>query len=235
MLEILHPLREITILTVFIRLFLATLCGGLIGLEREINRSPAGLRTHILICLGACMTTITSQYMFYYLGLFTDVTRLGAQVVAGVGFIGTGTIVVTKKHQIRGLTTAAGIWTASIIGLVLGAGFYEGGILATLTVLFVRFYAPRVSAHVSDRQSEYIFYVEYKNSRALEHIISVIRSYGIDIKSLETAKTKRSDSNNTESCALISLHFKNKSSVTPEKLNVALLTNEDVVFVKEVN
>ena len=96
MLSCLDPLRELTLLSVTVRMVLASLCGGLIGVEREYKRRPAGFRTHILICLGAAMTTLTSQYlcMAHY---YTDAARLGAQVIAGVGFIGAGTIIVTRR------------------------------------------------------------------------------------------------------------------------------------------
>ena len=99
-----------------VRLFLAVLCGGLIGLEREYKRRPAGFRTHILICLGAAMTTMTSQYLYLNLHFYTDMTRMGAQVVAGIGFIGAGTIIVTGRQRVKGLTTAAGLWAAAIAG-----------------------------------------------------------------------------------------------------------------------
>ena len=108
---------------------LAFLCGGLVGLEREYKRRPAGFRTHILICMGAAMTTLTSQYLYLEMNYQTDMARLGAQVVAGIGFIGAGTIIVTRRQRIKGLTTAAGLWATAIIGLALGAGFYEGGCL----------------------------------------------------------------------------------------------------------
>ena len=86
--------------SVIIRLVLAVLCGGVIGIERERKRRPAGFRTHILICLGAAITTLTSQFILFELGLFTDLTRLGAQVIAGIGFIGAGTIIITKPTLI---------------------------------------------------------------------------------------------------------------------------------------
>ena len=128
MLQFLDFLRtgEIGWLTVAVRLVLAVFCGGFIGLERERKRRPAGFRTHILICLGAAMTTLTSQFLALNLGANTDTARLGAQVIAGVGFIGAGTIIVTKRRQVKGLTTAAGLWTAAIVGLCCGAGFFEG-------------------------------------------------------------------------------------------------------------
>ena len=135
MFELFDNVRDVTFLSVLIRLGLTFLCGALIGLEREYKRRPAGFRTHILICVGAAMTTMTGQYLFLSQGLYTDMARLGAQVIAGIGFIGAGTIIVTRRNQIKGLTTAAGLWTCAIVGLAIGAGFYEGGLIAAALVL----------------------------------------------------------------------------------------------------
>ena len=88
MLSVFDSLRDVTLLSVSARMVLAVLCGGVIGIEREYKRRPAGFRTHILICLGAAMTTLTSQFLYLELHYYTDMARLGAQVVAGVGFIG---------------------------------------------------------------------------------------------------------------------------------------------------
>ena len=110
--------REMNFWAIAVRMVLAVVCGGLIGIEREYKRRPAGFRTHILICLGAAITTLTSQFLYLKLNLYTDVARLGAQVVAGIGFIGAGTIIVTNRQRVKGLTTAAGLWTSALIGLV---------------------------------------------------------------------------------------------------------------------
>ncbi len=107
--------REMNFWAIAVRMVLAVVCGGLIGIEREYKRRPAGFRTHILICLGAAITTLTSQFLYLKLNLYTDVARLGAQVVAGIGFIGAGTIIVTNRQRVKGLTTAAGLWTSAII------------------------------------------------------------------------------------------------------------------------
>lgn len=101
-LSIFHELRDVTLLSVALRMLLASLCGGVIGIEREYKRRPAGFRTHILICLGAAITTLTSQYLYMYMGYDTDISRLGAQVVAGIGFIGAGTIIVTPSSAGQG-------------------------------------------------------------------------------------------------------------------------------------
>ena len=125
MLSIFDGLRDITLASITLRMLLSVLCGGLIGIERAYKRRPAGFRTHILICLGASMTTITSQFLYLNLHYYTDMARLGAQVVAGIGFIGAGTIIVTRRQRVKGLTTAAGLWTAAIIGLAIGGGWWR--------------------------------------------------------------------------------------------------------------
>lgn len=135
MLESMNFLRELTPLSLMVRLLLAMVSGGLIGLEREYKRRPAGFRTHILICLGACMTTMTSQYLAVTMGYSVDLSRLGAQTVAGIGFIGAGTIIVTRQQRVKGLTTAAGLWTCAIIGLVIGAGFVESAAICVCLIL----------------------------------------------------------------------------------------------------
>jgi putative Mg2+ transporter-C (MgtC) family protein len=123
-----------------IRLFLATLLGGLVGIEREQNNHPAGFRTHILVCVGSTLIMLISMYGFEdYIEankehIISDPARLAAQVVSGIGFLGAGTIIV-HGGTIRGLTTAASLWVVAGIGLALGAGFYYGATLATVLVL----------------------------------------------------------------------------------------------------
>ena len=121
-----------------LRLFVAALLGGLIGLEREYREKAAGLRTHFLVALGSSLFMIVSAYGFD--GALTnpqmrlDVSRIAAQVVSGIGFIGAGTIIF-QKNAIHGLTTAAGVWVTAAIGLTCGAGMYILALSATLLVL----------------------------------------------------------------------------------------------------
>ena len=127
-------LLEPNLITMLIRTVLALLCAGLIGFERNAQGSAAGLRTHILVCFGAMIAMST--------GIFTathfsgDASRIGAQVVSGIGFLGAGTIMVNRGH-IKGLTTAAGLWASACIGLAIGTGFYEAAIVGTVSVFFV--------------------------------------------------------------------------------------------------
>ena len=151
MLESLDFLRELNMCSVMLRLTLAMFFGGLIGLERGRKRRPAGFRTYMLVCLGAALTMLLSQYEYHMIntawsalaeesGVRTDVARFGAQVINGIGFLGAGTIIVTGRQEVKGLTTAAGLWASACMGLAIGAGFYECVVLAFLLIfLSIRF------------------------------------------------------------------------------------------------
>ena len=116
--------REVTYLAVALRILAAVIIGGLLGIERGMKNRAAGLRTYMLVCVGACLIMLTNQFIFQTYGT-GDPVRMGAQVVSGIGFLGAGTIIVTHRSQIKGLTTAAGLWSAAGVGLALGIGFYE--------------------------------------------------------------------------------------------------------------
>ena len=121
------------IISLLVRTLLVIVCAGLIGYDRDAHGAAAGFRTHILVCMGAMIAMSTGQYAAIYYNI--DVTRIGAQVVSGIGFLGAGSIIVNKRH-ITGLTTAAGLWASACIGLALGIGFYEGAIVGTIAVWF---------------------------------------------------------------------------------------------------
>lgn len=127
-------LLEPNLLTMIIRTLMAILCAGVIGFERDAHGSAAGLRTHILVCLGAMIAMSTGVFAATHFS--GDASRVGAQVVSGIGFLGAGTIMVSRGH-IKGLTTAAGLWTSACIGLAIGTGFYEAAIVGTVAVLIV--------------------------------------------------------------------------------------------------
>ena len=182
-------------LTIVVRLFLAVFCGGIIGLERERKRRPAGFRTHILICLGAAMTTLTSQFIMLDLGLFTDPARLGAQVIAGIGFIGAGTIIVTKRRQVKGLTTAAGLWAAAIVGLCYGAGFYEGAVFATFIILLAELVFSKLEYFMVSTAKSFNIYVEYTESSMLANIVDALKKADVYILDMEIRKSSQTSTN----------------------------------------
>lgn len=209
MLDFLNFLRdgELDTLTVTVRLVLSVLCGACIGLERERKRRPAGFRTHILICLGAAMTTLTSQFLVLNLGLFTDMARLGAQVIAGIGFIGAGTIIITKRRQVKGLTTAAGLWADAVVGLCLGAGFFEAAIVATVIILLAEIVFARLEYFLVSNARTFNIVIEYTEGGDLGRIVDEIKQTGTDILDLELTKTNKEE---RTCCAIFSLRLHRK-------------------------
>lgn len=193
MLEQLHFLREFTLLSVMVRLFFAVVAGGLIGLEREYKRRPAGFRTHILICIGACMTTMTSQFLAFALAAPVDLSRMGAQVVAGVGFIGAGTIIVTRQQRVKGLTTAAGLWACAILGLAIGAGFFESAAVFLCLILLAEMLFVRLEYKLLRNSREHILYVEYTGAECLDRILSRFRQRDIHVNNIEITRSASSD------------------------------------------
>lgn len=137
-------LLEPNILTITIRTILALLCAGVIGSDRNLHGAAAGMRTHILVCIGAMLAMSTGQFTFLMYGA-GDPTRIGAQVVSGIGFLGAGSIIVTRSNRVSGLTTAAGLWASACIGLAIGVGFYEGALVGTVAVYVTERMLRRVS------------------------------------------------------------------------------------------
>ncbi|MEE1064944.1 MAG: MgtC/SapB family protein [Acutalibacteraceae bacterium] len=226
MLDFLDFLRNITTVSVLFRLFLAVMCGGVIGIEREHKRRPAGFRTHILICLGASMTTLTSQFLFYDMNLYTDIGRLGAQVVAGIGFIGAGAIIVTKRRQVKGLTTAAGLWTCAIIGLAIGAGYFEAAVIATFVIVVAEIFFVKFEYWVLVNSRNLNIYVEYEDNENLDNIIRLIKGYRIVIIDLEITKS------GNNACAIFQLQLPKK--ISHDKIMTAISTADGIVSVEEL-
>lgn len=190
--EFLASLREFNTASVILRMVLAVMCGGFIGVEREHKRRPAGFRTHTLVCLGAAMTTLTSQYLLTS-GWNTDPARLGAQVVAGIGFIGAGTIIVTRRRQVKGLTTAAGLWVSAIIGLAVGAGYYEGAVIATVFVLIAEVLLSKIEWYISSKAKSVNVYVEYTETESIAEIAEEIKKLGVGIMDIEITRARAAE------------------------------------------
>ncbi len=216
-------------LTIVVRLFAAAICGGTIGIEREHKHRPAGFRTHILICLGAAITTMTSQYLVLELKLFTDMARLGAQVIAGIGFIGAGTIIVTKRRQVKGLTTAAGLWTAAIVGLCFGAGFFEGAIIATLFILIAELVFARIEYFIISSSKSFNILIEYSEKSTLTTVVDEIKKTGSRIEDMEITKSASEDK---LPCAVFSI--KTPRKVTHNSLMTKISNLQGIVHVEEL-
>lgn len=192
MMEGLAYLREMNVASVLLRLTVAMLFGGFIGLERERKRRPAGFRTYMLVCLGAALTMLLSQYESYMvthawhetameIGLRTDVSRFGAQVINGIGFLGAGTIIVTGRQEVKGLTTAAGLWASACMGLAIGAGFYECVLLGFALIFLAMRLLPAIESLIVENARNMNIYVEFQSLDDVGEIINRIKSQGVQI------------------------------------------------------
>ena len=192
--EIMHYLRQINTVSIFVRLTLATICAGIIGHERGKKKRPAGFRTHIVVCIGATMVMITSQFMTDVLGIATDASRLGAQVISGIGFLGAGTIMVVVRNQVKGLTTAAGLWACACMGLAIGIGFYEGAVLTCIYIMAVVTFLHKLDLY-SRTHSRYLdVYVELQDVVGITNFINLVKADGTKISNIEVKKDSTIDS-----------------------------------------
>lgn len=182
-------MRSYNEITVIIRLALALLCGGLIGIERERKRRPAGFRTHMLVCVGSALTILISQYL-QTKGFPVDATRLGAQVISGIGFLGAGTIIVTGRQQVKGLTTAAGLWASACMGLAIGMGFYEGALLGGAIILLTSATFTRLDKVIMSTARTMNIYVEFSQTDDISQILGKLKTMGMRILDIEISKMK---------------------------------------------
>lgn len=173
--ELLSYLEEFNNVSVIVRLVLATFFGALIGLERGSHGKSAGIRTFSLVCLGSAIVMITNEFLLQFYDK-ADVSRMGASVVSGVGFLGVGTIIVTGRNYVKGLTTAASLWATSGLGLALGAGYIVGAI----AMLFLMFFIMTVLSAISRRTDSFIPIVHLYMEVSKETGIEAIRKYAED-------------------------------------------------------
>ena len=161
--EVIDLLQEFNGVSVTVRVLLAAVLGGVVGSERGRRGRAAGMRTHVLVCLGAAMTSMVGLYSAEVLGFTNDPLRVSAQVISGIGFLGAGTIMTRNHAQITGLTTAAGLWATASLGLCIGTGFY-GGVLAAFLVILVTMVAlPSLERKRRTRREYVCYYLELDN------------------------------------------------------------------------
>lgn len=156
----------------------------LVGLERSSKNRPAGFRTHISVCLGSAVAAITGTYLFVGLKLPADISRISGQVITGLGFIGAGSIIITKKLTIKGLTTAAGLWTTGIVGLAIGSGYFELGVLGTALVLAAETVLGRLTASIQ-RRPEFTLEILYNDKTALDEVLRFCKDSHMSITRLQ--------------------------------------------------
>jgi len=186
-------LREVNTVSIILRLTLATICGGILGAERGRKKRPAGFRTHILVCIGSAMVMITSQYMTDVLKISTDASRMGAQVISGIGFLGAGTIIVVGRNQIKGLTTAAGLWSCACMGLAIGIGFYEGAIISCIFLIGVVTVLHKLDLYSRTHSRVLDVYAELKHISGVTNFMNSVKSDGTRISNIEIKKSDEND------------------------------------------
>ncbi len=200
-------LRELNWISIVLRLALAIICGGIIGIERGRKGRTAGFRTHVLVCIGAALTVLTNQYMMQYFG-GGDPARLGAQVINGIGFLGAGTIIVTGRHKVKGLTTAAGLWACACMGLAIGIGFYEAAIAACVLILFVNSALHRMDNYVVSKSKVVEIYVEFGTVEDISGFIGKMRATDIRVSEIEITKNTNSADSSVAAVMLLRSNVK---------------------------
>ena len=179
--EVFDFLTEFNAVTVVIRVVLAALAGALVGLEREFHGRAAGMRTHMMVALGAALAAMIGLFTVKELGFSSDPLRVGAQVISGVGFLGAGTILLRGGgSRITGLTTAAGLWTAASIGLAVGIGFYVGAFITVFAVMFTFTLVTRLENRMNRKRQRMAIYLELEQVDAVAPMLEMLRSeYGL--------------------------------------------------------
>ncbi len=239
--SVLEYLREFNFASVCFRLFLAMVFGGILGLERAKKGRAAGFRTYMLVCIGAALTVLLSEYEAELLatrwadtveqiGVHSDVSRFGAQVISGIGFLGAGTIITVRQQQVKGLTTAAGLWASACMGLAIGAGFYECVFLAFVLIFLSVGVLHRLELNLIEQTADINLYIEFTSLNMISPVIARLKDMQIRIYSVEIDRGKKG--NGAYPNAVFSLHLLTR---IPHSQVVSTLSGMDgVTMIKEI-
>ena len=241
MISSLDYFRELNFSSVLLRLLLAMIFGGMIGLERGRKHRAAGFRTYMLVCLGATLTSILSQYLYVrldtdWLGFAEttsrqiDVSRFGAQVYSGIGFLAAGTIIVTGRQEVKGLTTAAGLWASACMGLAIGAGFYECMLISFLLIVMSMKFLPYIENLIMSKAVNMSVYIEVDNIENLGSVLGFLKREEVRIYEVEL--DKQQNDHVSQINALLSIRLPMRCQHT--ELLAALSTLEGVISIEEV-
>lgn len=229
---------ELSFWDVLCRLLAAVVCGGIIGIERGRKHRPAGFRTHMLVCMGAALTIILSIYLSAMItGVWslestdsarTDISRFGAQVINGIGFLGAGTIIITGRQQVKGLTTAAGLWASACMGLAIGAGFYIGALVGSVFILMTIIVFSRLENFILSRSRNVNLFVEYEYTDDIAHIVERLKEQDVRIFDIEISKDRSSEVGYHPS-AIFSLQLPKKKPHTVIMTSIAEIESVRVI------
>lgn len=232
-------LRQLSMESVAFRLVLSLLFGGAIGLERGKKKRPAGFRTYMVVCLGATLTMILGQYSLHMetqwaqqagMAAKTDVTRFAAQVINGIGFLGAGTILITGRQQVKGLTTAASLWASACMGIVIGASFYECAFLVFVLIMAVMGLLPKVEAFLVEKSRNMNLYLELFSLDGISQVIGCMKALELHIYDVDIERGKQSLENRPN--AYFSVRLPHQQSHT--QIMAALSKLECISVIKEI-
>lgn len=227
-------LFELNFFTIFFRMFLAVFVGGVIGMERDVKHRAAGLRTHMLVCMGAAIVMMTNEYVVLtYPDLDTDLTRMGAQVVSGIGFIGAGTILVTNENQIKGLTTAAGLWAAATLGLAIGIGFYEIAIVGTVAIIAIVVFLRPFKQFIQERTRDMDVHLIVHSKKGLTAFIKATNRLDVRIATINLEKELMSTEEEKEAELIFSTTISLGKQADKEEVIEAIRSSSDIIEVTE--
>ena len=241
MLHCMDYFRGISFPAMALRMCLALILGGLLGLARVRKRRPAGIRPYMLVCIGAALTMILGQYTNAMLGtvwaeaaqqagIKADIARFSAQVINGIGFLGAGTVLITGKQQVKGLTTAAGLWASACMGLAIGAGYLECAILAFVLIFICNRILPHLENSIVENAKNINLYVEFESLDDIGPIITQIKSVGATVYEVELERTR--ESGRLYPSATISLRLNQRKSHA--RLMLAISKLQSVHTIEEI-
>lgn len=224
-------MRELNVWTIIIRIILATIMGGIIGIERFKQGRAAGMRTHILVALGAALASMMGMYLYQVLGIPNDPARIAAQVISGIGFLGMGTILIKGRFQITGLTTAAGLWATATIGLSIGMGFYVGSITTFVCAVLTVTLMSRVEYLLTKRYNRFGIYVEIKSDEFVRTAIDMLKQ-NYNVSAIQVTIPRSGTNGNVGIEANIHI-LQKKDRVSPDSVAREIEHHEYVIFAIE--
>ncbi len=218
-----------SIIDAFVKMTLALVCGGVIGIERGRKKRPAGFRTYMLVCLGATLVMMTNDFVCQVYGT-GDVARMGAQVVNGIGFLGAGTIITTGHNRVKGLTTAAGLWASACIGLAIGSGYFAGAVIGTFMIVVIMVFLHSFDRRLMANTKVVMLYMEFKKMSAIRRLSAFAKENQIVVDDVEIESPDPTRASKVAAVVTLRLPTKCVHSELIEKI----VDVEGIIYVEEI-
>lgn len=227
-------MTELTIISGTIRIFLSIIIGIIIGWERGRKGRSAGIKTHALVCMASALVMMTGQFIFNQYGGTNDITRLGAQVISGVGFLGAGTIILTGNSKVKGLTTAASIWSSACIGLAVGIGYISGALIALFAMLFVFIFVSRFESYISNKSKFLDLYFETCEVHCIGEVIEFLKEKGCKIIDVQVTRDEKGYKKKKECNVAVLINIYLRKAKEKNEIIFEIQSNPSIKMVEEV-